>query len=85
MSAPSGKPDTFGGRLALEESWRARVRATKLWFEYAASQAAQAAGTPAAERAQALELTAREDYMRALQIFADLVVRGKPPEDETVE
>ena len=85
MSAPRGQPGIVEGRRALEESWRARVRATKLWFEFAVVQAAQAANDPSATRARAMEEQAREEYMRALQIFADLVVRGKTPDDEAAE
>lgn len=84
MSAHRVQPDLSSGRWSVEESWRARVRATKLWFEFAAEQAAEAevdSSTAGLAKARALEAAAREDYSQALRIFTDLVVRGKLPED----
>jgi hypothetical protein len=58
---------------ALEEAWRKRVEnARKRYLETVADQAAD----------RELRRAARAEYMRMLQVFTDLVMKGKiPPED----
>ena len=82
MSAPQGDPSIFAMRQSAEEHWRDRVRAAKLRFDLAVAQVAQAMREPAPaviEKAMALEVEAREEYTRELQVFTDMIVRGKMP------
>jgi hypothetical protein len=75
-------------RRAEEERWRARVRAAKRRFDLAVAEADRASREPDAanvEMTQAMEEHARQEYLRELQIFTDLIVRGKMPGDETTE
>ena len=84
MSVISGDASLFAVRRAVEERWCARVRAAKFRFDLAVEQASQAArGTDfaAAEMFRSMEQVAREEYLRELQIFTDIVVRGKLPEE----
>jgi hypothetical protein len=83
-----GDPSISAVRRAVEERWCARVRAAKLRFELAVAQAAQASREPntsATQMYHEVEHEAREAYLRELQIFTDMVVRGKMPGDETTQ
>lgn len=84
-------PDKLGilaSRRAEEERWRTRVRAAKQRFDLAVAEAARAlreSDAATVEMTRAMEEHARGEYLRELQIFTDLIVRGKMPGDETRE
>lgn len=72
-------------RRATEDQWYARVRDAKQRFDFAVALLAQAyrePGTTFVEPARAMEEQAREEFARELEIFTNLVVRGKMPGDE---
>lgn len=74
-------------RQAAEEQWRNRVRAAKLRFDLAVAQVAQAmreSSSVGLEQAMRMEVEAREVYTRELQVFTDMIVRDKMPEDRTL-
>ena len=82
MSVAPGDPSLHTGRRAVEEQWCARVRAAKFRFDLAVAQADQASqqtDTAASEMFRMMEQSARDDYLRELQTFTDIVVRGKLP------
>jgi hypothetical protein len=88
MSATGWDTSTAATRRAAEELWRARVIAAKTRFDWAVAELAQAAREPGSagmERALEMEARAREEYRRDLQIFTDMIVRGKMPGDEITE
>ncbi|SPE43355.1 hypothetical protein SBA3_900010 [Candidatus Sulfopaludibacter sp. SbA3] len=88
MSAPRPDSDDLAACRAAEERWRARVSAAKVRFDLAVAEVARALqepGNAAVERALEVEAQARAEYMRDLQIFTDMIVRGKMPGDETTE
>ena len=88
MSALHHQICTLASRRAAEERWCARVRAAKLRFDLAVADAARAlrqTDSATVEITQSVEEQARREYLRALQVFTDLIVRGKMPEDETFE
>jgi hypothetical protein len=83
MSVTLGDLSLFAAQRAVEEQWRARVRAAKFRFDLAAAQATQTchgADSDAAEMLRVMERDARELYLRELQTFSDIVVRGKLPD-----
>ncbi|MDR3700387.1 MAG: hypothetical protein P4L56_12165 [Candidatus Sulfopaludibacter sp.] len=80
MSVTLEDPSLFAGQRAVEEQWRARVRAAKFRFDLAAAQASHGADCAAVEMSRAMERDAREQYLRELQAFTDIVVHGKTPE-----
>jgi hypothetical protein len=80
MSVILGEPSLFAAQRAVEEQWSARVRAAKFRFDLAAAQAFHGADSAAAEMLRAMEKDAREQYLRELQTFTDIVVHGKMPD-----
>ena len=80
MSVTVGDLSLFAERRVAEERWCARVRAAKFRFDLAAAQASHGADPAAAEMLRLMERDAREQYLRELQTFSDIVVRGKMPD-----
>jgi hypothetical protein len=78
MNALWAGPESSPARQTAEERCHARVCAAKLRFELALARVASSVGDPAV---QEIERQARSEYQRELQIFTDLVVRGKMPTD----
>jgi hypothetical protein len=77
----------------LEDVWRERLREARLKYEEAAKAFRATWGehfesrptadpTLAIQQARNIESQALSEYMRVLEVYADLVVNGKlPPED----
>jgi hypothetical protein len=85
MSALQDHRGIAASRRAAEERWCGRVRAAKLRFDLAIAESARALGEhdiTGLEMAQAIEEEAREEYLRELRIFTDMVMRGKMPGEE---
>jgi hypothetical protein len=78
-------------RAQLEEIWGARLKQSRTAYQFATAQFAKALseqnqrltpapdGVLAVRQARLQETTARNEYMRVLRIFTELVVSGKPP------
>jgi len=76
-------------------AWRARLDKAKAEYDLAVAefrrtaeecrfhQEPTAAGESALREAQRGEVTAREHYVRVLQVFTELVVEGKAPAPES--
>ncbi|HLK51094.1 MAG TPA: hypothetical protein VKT49_23290 [Bryobacteraceae bacterium] len=81
-------------RRELEEEWRERLRAAeeqyrcaseeyrKIQAEFQARSMASVDSNSAVQRALRAENEARAEYVRVLQTFARLILRGEPPADE---
>jgi hypothetical protein len=83
MSVTLGDPGLFAEQRPLEEQWRARVRAAKFRFDLAVAQAAhacQGGDSASVEMLRVMERDARDQYLRELQTFSDIVVHGKLPD-----
>lgn len=84
----AGRPESFD---AMEEAWRRRVESARERYLAAVSQTREAekelaAGDrgPAREQARLAEREALAQYLVVLQIFKDLILKGKiPPEEES--
>ncbi len=88
MSVTLGDASLFAARRAVEERWCARVRAAKFRFDLVVAQALEAASSAdlaKVEMFRLMEQEARDNYVRELEIFTDIVVRGKLPEDNFEE
>ncbi len=83
MSASLVDASLFAERRSAEERWCARVRAAKFRLDLAVAQATHACqgdDSAAVEMLRVMERDAREQYVRELQTFSDIVVRGKLPD-----
>ena len=81
-------------RSAIAEVWLLRLRNAEQYYAYAREQLRKvlksfpASEVPSPDRsgayqqAQRAENLALDEYRRVLQIFTDLVVRGKIPEED---
>lgn len=80
-------------RAQLEEIWGTRLKETRIAYQFATANFAKVLSeqnqglTPAPDGSLALrqarlqESAARNEYMRVLRIFTELVVSGKLPND----
>ena len=81
-------------RAELEQVWRTRLSESRTSYDVSVAQCRKVLkeqkrfgipapdGSFAVRQALVQETAARNDYMRVLQIFTDLVVRGKIPPDD---
>ena len=79
----------------MEEFWRARLKADRQKYDCAVAEFSKVLaqqtkwplpapdGSAAVRIAGLQESAARNEYMRTLKIFTDLVVSGKAPEDHS--
>ena len=83
--------DQKQSRAELQQVWRTRLTESRTSYDLSVAQCRkvlkeQKFGMPAPDgsfavrQAHLQESAARNDYMRVLQIFTDLVVRGKIPD-----
>ena len=82
-------------RLNLEDTWRERVKAARVRYDKASREFRSVWGEHFEERlaadptfaiqlARKHETAALQEYMRALKIYSDLLLRGQmPPGDDT--
>jgi CheY-like chemotaxis protein len=77
------KTKPFKPKADIEDLWLTRVKRARVLFNLARERARTAGedGSPAFRDAQLCEYRAREEYMRVLQIFSDLILHGKFPEE----
>jgi hypothetical protein len=65
---------------AEQDLWRKKLAEAELEYQQAATCLRNlVASSAGAERARAAKMSAREEYLRVLRIFTDLVLRGKSP------
>ena len=84
-------------RPALEDLWKERLRIVRTRYQLAVKESRllldeqmsgltpEPDGSFAYRQALEKERTALAEYRRVLEIFADLTVHGKLPEEDTVE